>query len=562
MTSDTPVGYMKMASGKLVPVSRSFGEPKAKVKKFLLVLQYYSGDVEDAEQLASLIADLERTRNRDTDIMLFRRADSREMNDGVRKKLEAKFDRVILQACRRTDAKSYPMGANQMWSDLVTLMAQVPPFATDYYAFLNLESDCVPTRPGWIAELIAAWKTSFSSGKPAMGHIHDNPVNHLNGVAVYSADIFRRVASNKLLGGSPQTAYDIYFANFLRPHASDTPLIYFEYRRPTITATELFAPRKSGIVPALWHGVKDGTARTAVRARHITFTDTAPTSVIVNSRVGGEPMFLSGAPYSFPLSDTPAAEMAQAGFSGAAKLAESLVATLANVYTAEPPKRANVYTYHQPAGKANADEQQAIQSLWRTAWTSRGFNPVVLTLRDAARNPRYDEFQIHIERFPFLGGKKESMNRFNRWLALEMAGGGLMVDVDVLPGEFTPKDIEGETYIVLSPQDSGVISAAIFSAQNLVKFIHDIEEYDPRPEDKIDGRLCVTDFMIYDGCNPDNVFEVEYFRNIVADHAVGLTGAKLVRFPDKGAGRRSDAMRLFLSGNPSESALRHETELA
>jgi hypothetical protein len=515
-----------MASGRIVPASKSFGAQKQKLKKFLVVIQHYNGDVEDAEALASLIADLERTRNREADVMLFRRADSREMSASVRAKLESKFDRVILQACRRSDAKGYPFGANQMWSDLVMLMAQVPPFATDYYAFINLEADVVPLRPGWISELITAWKSAHATGKAAIGHIHDNPVNHLNGLAVYSADLFRRVASNKLMGGSPTTCYDIYFANFLRPHALDSNLIAFSYRKPTITAEELYATQKNGEAPALYHGVKDGSARAAVRARHITFTQPVPVA----------PPLVS-VPQSTRISDSPVVSMAGSP--------PTKPAPVAPVAPPAPGKRPNVYCYHQPATKANADEQHAIQAIWRKAWTSRGWNPVVLTLREAARNPRFEAFQDRLEKLPYIGGKKESFNRFNRWLALEMEKGGLMVDVDVLPGAFTPADlIRNDVGLVLSPRDSQGITAAVFDFPNLVQFIQEIELYDARPEDTVDGRACVTDMTVWLAHHGDAVEPT-----VVEAGSEAGCSTKLVRFSgtaDTGL-RRSEVMERFLS---------------
>ena len=155
--------------------------------------------------------------------------------------------------------------------------------------------------------------------------IHTLLCNSSNGVAVYATDIYRKVPGDKLGGCNAQAAFDIEKAPFIMPMAEATPLIYFEYRKATITPAELYAPRQLGVIPALWHGVKDGSAREAVRARHINFTDKVVAS------------------------------------------------------------RQPVYTYYQPVPGGNS-EKKAILVLWAQAWKSRGFNPIVLRAQDAVKN--------------------------------------------------------------------------------------------------------------------------------------------------------------------------------
>ena len=86
-----PPGYMRMSSGRLVPISKPSSASAVKVRKLLIVLQYYEADREAAEDLGILIADLERTRSRQADIMLMRRADSGEIASGVQQKLAQKM---------------------------------------------------------------------------------------------------------------------------------------------------------------------------------------------------------------------------------------------------------------------------------------------------------------------------------------------------------------------------------------------------------------------------------------------------------------------------------------
>lgn len=619
-TLQAPEGFVKMADGRVLPASRMSTQQKQKPKKFLIVLGFYEGDRDAAEQLASLIADLERTRNHEADFMLMRRADCRELSATVKAKLETKFDRVIPYACRRADAKGYPFGANQMWSDLITLMAQVPPFATDYYAFINLEADAVPTRPGWIGELIAGWKDSMAQNKPAMGHMHDNPVNHLNGLAVYSSDMYRRVASNRLLGSSPQTCYDIYFANFLRPHASDSPLIYFSYRQETITPEELFAPRKQGIVPALYHGVKNGTARAAVRARHISFTDKAPVfiqhepkqtlqvsevhdplaftpdklesgeemrvrevslnevNMTVSPRVMRE-IFGGGATGTKPLGVSASIQAEQSAVAAVnakkATLASSVMGVVAQAQALSvqsflppgapaqalgvsasiqaeekpslleqhefpdsrrkvpdaTPKRPNVYTYYSARGR-QSNETQAILELWRKGWASRGWNPVVLTLRDAAKHPKFDDMATALERLPYAGDRKQQAAAFNRWLALDVAGGGLMVDLSAFPAELVPAGIDERSPVVFMADDSDYLLGLNLIGADAGAWVESIAKYDAQPTDLLAKKPHVTDAVIARVAFADDHLSESGLTRVVAD----------------GTERTSVAMEKFLTG--------------
>lgn len=366
---------VRMANGSYYPASQA-SKALLGSKKFLIILQYYAGDQEAAEELGALIADLERVRNRNTDILIFRRFDAPEFSFGVRSKLQDKFEKVYFETCRRRDAKGYPFAPNQMWSDIVTLMGQVPQWRDKYFAFLPLETDCVPVHPNWINELIEEFRLARSKDFAAVGHIHNDPVEHLNGVAVYDVNLWKIVGGNRLNGSDPQVAFDIYHRRDLLPISYNTPLIMFEYQRPTITADDLFKPWKDGFEPALFHGVKDGSARAAVRAKYVSFSPERDAS------------------------------------------------------------KTTVFTYqHQ---MPSSETVKAKYRLWYDAWKSRGWNPVVLRLRDAAKNPRYAAISAHIEKLPFAMEHSEAVARLVRWIALDSVGGGFMVDPEVLPGSFSP----------------------------------------------------------------------------------------------------------------------------
>lgn len=476
-------------AGQLSPAQRPFGGTAPRTKRFLVVLQYFNGDRDDAQELATLIADLERIRNREADFLIMRRADAREFDATVVAKLEAKFNKVWQHTCRRRDARGYPWGCNAMFSDLCMLLGHSREHLAEYYAFVNLETDCVPLHPGWIGELASAFMQAEAAGKSAIGHIQTDPVEHLNGMAVYSTDFIERVGGKVLRGGSPQIAYDIFHANAILPLAESTPLIRLDFKRPTISSDELFYP-ENGIEPAIYHGVKDSSARDAVRARHILFTDQKEVA------------------------------------------------------------RRVVFTYSNPGlNKRNPDAAKL--AIWRDGWRSRGWNPVVLGLRDATRNQNYKRMKDALDRLPVYGDRELASNRFLRWLALESMGGGVFVENDILPGQYTPGDVTDRAVgIVLTKPDSNGINAAIFDRPNLQRFIEEIIGYDAKPEDLTSGVPDVTDMSVWRSMKDSKIVPTvyEYGDN-------GYERAKLVRFSPNtvmratGGERTENVMERYLRGN-------------
>lgn len=551
-----------MASGKLVPVSKPFGTAKAVVRKLLICLSYYEGDREAAEDLALLLAELERTRNREADVLLVRRNDAREFSAPVKAKLELKFDRVLTHICRRTDARGYPHGANQMFGDLAMLMAHSVPFATEYYAWLNLESDVVPTRPGWIGELAAQWPQVESAQKAALGYIHDDPTPHLNGMALYAPNLLKRVP--QLLGANPQICYDIWHAKRVLPLAESTPLIHFNYRQETITPADLFAVRDGqSVAPCLFHGVKDRSARQAVRARFVTFTETAKPVVIVHKSDQLLAATTIQNPTDFSVSSLEAPKPSDVLLEsplGTQQLACGNRVPVENPTTIRvgllpsippdpsvivlgqdnPAKRPNVYTYSHKHDGVTKAELAAIVAAWSKGWTSRGWNPVVLTLRDAAKHPKFEEFQAAIEKLPCVGDRKRMAHRFYRWLALDVAGGGLLTDYDVLPQ--VPPDALNTNMPVCANWaehygEKDELLALSLNREESAKWVDTLMKYDAQPTDMLGDKPHVSDKMIAS-------------RLLHGTENAVVSIGQLAHFNAErvGNGRKSVAMEKFLEG--------------
>ena len=473
-----PQPMVRMANGTYVPAQTTFTGIPQSLKRFLVVLQYWEGDKADCEDMASLIADLERIKNTNVDILIFPRADASPLASGIVSKLQSKFNKVITYPCRRKGAKGYPFGPNEMFYDLVTLIAQFAPFNKEYYAFINLESDCCPTGPGWIGKLIHEWDEANKSGLPCIGHIQsDHPSPHMNGVGVYSFDFWNRVPAGKLNGGAPHVAYDIYHGDSILKLAKDTPLIRLAYRLPTITADKLF---DSGAV--LFHGVKDGSARAIVRAKYVAIGDTH-----------------------------------------------------------EYEKR-RVFTFFNAVVDNPLDEKE-VMLLWDQGWRSRGWNPIVLTMRDAISHPKYKTVYENISQLPCLRNRKSMLNRWMRWLALDNVGGGLMSEYDVLPAEFTPRSIEDKSCL-------GELASLVYlkkqAASELVDYI---ATYQAQPEDMLNGKANVDEALVVSKwLNPSESI-VQYFgeRTEEIPALIHFSNKSIESSPIRNT-RKSNVMKRFLMG--------------
>lgn len=428
--------YTQMADGKTVVAANMIvGAPK-KERRLLIVLQYWEGDKQAVIEQASLIADLERFQNKQADIMLFRRNDASVMPQDIIQKLKSKFLNVFDVKSRRLNVSGYPYGANEMFYDLASLVGNAPIYTSNYFAFINLESDCCPTKPGWINDLVEEFRRANAEGYRVIGHLNQKPVKHFNGVCVYDIDLIN-LTGNKLVGGPANSAYDIHHAETILPIAKDTPLIVLDFKRPTITAEDLFSPIK-GLPCALFHGVKDSSAIQAVRSKYVTL-DVDPDL-----------------------------------------------------------SHKTVTTYFDPVDGIDKADQLAQIEIWKASWESRGWNPVVIGWLEAAKHPLYEKFLKKVESFPTINNKKYEVSCFLRWLALDQVGGGFMTDYDVLPGRLMPRDIvelrKNSNFNVLQLNDGGLVPSCVYSTRKALKpWIKYILDYTPSATDLESGMPHVSD---------------------------------------------------------------------
>ena len=107
----------------------------------------------------------------------------------------------------------------------------------------------------------------------------------------------------------------------------------------------------------------------------------------------------------------------------------------------------NVFAYHEDFdGNLTADHQLMIDH-WRRSWAKQGWNPVVLGVEDAKRNPMFREFDEKCQKLPTVNPIEYELACYRRWMAVAAAGGGFMSDYDVINYGFKPRQPESNLVI-------------------------------------------------------------------------------------------------------------------
>lgn len=104
----------------------------------------------------------------------------------------------------------------------------------------------------------------------------------------------------------------------------------------------------------------------------------------------------------------------------------------------------NIYAYYESIARTNQGEEFECANWWKTSWTARGWNPVMLNKSHAQASNLYGKLQQKLVQMMYGAPSNlvSQMNwitaRYTRWCALHAAGGGWMSDYDVLNIELSP----------------------------------------------------------------------------------------------------------------------------
>ena len=102
-------------------------------------------------------------------------------------------------------------------------------------------------------------------------------------------------------------------------------------------------------------------------------------------------------------------------------------------------KKPIVATYWE---EMNGWQQDGLMEEWENSWRRNGWEPVVLRKEDLEKHPLLVEIQKHVEYLPTINNKQYEVACYLRWLAFELSGSQMCVDMDLINYSFTPEDAE------------------------------------------------------------------------------------------------------------------------
>lgn len=177
---------------------------------FAVVIQYYHGDEPAALSLARLLADVERERRDDVQLVLSRYSDtpaSAELHATARY-CGRKFQVKTLCPPGLPDL-GYPGECHRIWAATARLMAEAyldgdSPFGS----FLMAEADGCPTSLDWLERVRKAHEETVLRGKLITGPVMRFPNFHVNGTMAIEARLVIDFPS--LLRCPPQAGWDCF----------------------------------------------------------------------------------------------------------------------------------------------------------------------------------------------------------------------------------------------------------------------------------------------------------------------------------------------------------------
>jgi hypothetical protein len=138
----------------------------------------------------------------------------------------------------------------------------------------------------------------------------------------------------------------------------------------------------------------------------------------------------------------------------------------------------NIYAYYQSIPKTNQGEEFECANWWKTSWTNRGWNPIMLNKSHAQASNLYGKLQQKLVGMMY-GAAPELHNRidwimarFTRWCALHAAGGGWMSDYDVYNLDLSPETAYnelGSTTLAVNKGKAFLFYATKEHAENAIK---------------------------------------------------------------------------------------------
>lgn len=239
------------------------------MKKGILAIQYWRGDIKKAMRLARFIADLEPTRRDDIDFVFIARADC-DHDDATVQYVSRKFNVRKLKCNMR--ASGHPWGCWVLWYSLMEwfYLGRKSGKLPEYKWIFPFEADCVPISKTWINECHDEFLRLNTS---LVGAETFHWSEHLNGnlMATSNLDFLSWLIRDVTVTGVPRSeAWDIFlFPKFTQWGVGFSSKIINRCGQRTMEQKEFDWLQKHGW--AFVHGVKDDSlmhwAHTALLGR-------------------------------------------------------------------------------------------------------------------------------------------------------------------------------------------------------------------------------------------------------------------------------------------------------
>jgi len=155
-----------------------------------IALQFYDGDVEEAMQLARMIADAEPIKRWDVFMVLVLNNHSLSSNALVNSTVEYVDEKMpTARLISPPRASGHPDGCFMQWHTAMSSLTRVwlhisQPTSKNVF---TIEPDGCPTRLDWIDEIKRQHAHNLSVGKRVTGHLSNKVPAHVNGSLVMHA---------------------------------------------------------------------------------------------------------------------------------------------------------------------------------------------------------------------------------------------------------------------------------------------------------------------------------------------------------------------------------------
>lgn len=228
------------------------------MKKGLIAIQYWAGDIKKAMGVARLIADMEPTRRDDIDFAFIARADCKHELGGI-DYVSRKFN-VRKLTCRMR-AVGHPWGCWVLWFSLLEWVYKTKLEGTspDYKWIFTFEADCVPSSKTWLNDIDEEF---IRLNTMLVGAEWLHGLHHLNGNILVSGDknfLTWLIKGVTLAGVPPHEPWDVFlFPQFTQWGVGFSKRIINCYARRTMSRVEFDDLRHQGF--SVIHGVKDDSA--------------------------------------------------------------------------------------------------------------------------------------------------------------------------------------------------------------------------------------------------------------------------------------------------------------